>query len=132
MGELDIADQPVVGLAKRFEEVILPGQRDPLLLPKTSASLRLLQMLRDEAHRFALKNHRQQRAKSTLSSTLDHVPGIGPQKRKALLVAFGSVKRIAATPAEEIATLPGFSRKQADALLAHLNGPDHAPPEIHA
>ena len=130
--ELDLADQPVVGLAKRFEEVFLPDQRDPLLLPKTSASLRLLQMLRDEAHRFALKNHRQQRAKSTLSSTLDHVPGIGPQKSKALLVAFGSVKRIAAMPVEEIAALPGFSRKQADALLAHLNGPDHGPPEIHS
>ena len=130
--ELDLADQPVVGLAKRFEEVFLPDQRDPLLLPKTSASLRLLQMLRDEAHRFALKNHRQQRTKSALSSTLDHVPGIGPQKSKALLVAFGSVKRIAATPVEEIAALPGFSRKQADALLAHLNGPDHGPPEIHS
>ena len=128
--ELDIADQPVVGLAKRFEEVFLSDQRDPLLLPKTSASLRLLQMLRDEAHRFALKNHRQQRTKSALSSTLDHVPGIGPQKSKALLVAFGSVKRIAATPVEEIAALPGFSRKQADALLAHLNGPDHGPPKI--
>ena len=121
--ELGIEKQPVLGIAKRFEEIFLPGQSKPVILPKTSASLRLLQVLRDEAHRFALKNHREQRAKSTLTSALDDIPGIGPKKRNALLVAFGSVKRIAETPAEEIAAIPGFSPQQAADLIAHLNKP---------
>ena len=120
--ELGIDNQPVLGIAKRFEEVFLPGEAQPRILPKTSASLRLLQTLRDEAHRFALKNHRDQRAKSTLTSALDDIPGIGPKKRNALLKAFGSVKRIAATPLEEITAIPGFSQKQAGELLAYLNG----------
>ena len=111
-----------LGIAKRFEEVFLPGEAKPRILPKTSASLRQLQTLRDEAHRFALKNHRDQRAKSTLTSALDDIPGIGPKKRNALLTAFGSVKRIAATPLEEITAIPGFSQKQAGELLAYLNG----------
>ena len=111
-----------LGIAKRFEEVFLPGEAQPRILPKTSASLRLLQTLRDEAHRFALKNHRDQRAKSTLTSALDDIPGIGPKKRNALLKAFGSVKRIAATPLEEITAIPGFSQKQAGELLAYLTG----------
>ncbi|MEE3258853.1 MAG: excinuclease ABC subunit UvrC [Candidatus Latescibacterota bacterium] len=121
--ELGVENQPVLGIAKRFEEVFLPDEAKPRLLPKTSASLRLLQMLRDEAHRFALKNHRDQRAKSTLTSALDDIPGIGPKKRNVLLKAFGSVKRIAATPIAEITAIPGFSPKQAVDLLAHLNGP---------
>ena len=120
--ELGIDNQPVLGIAKRFEEVFLPGEAQPRILPKTSASLRLLQTLRDEAHRFSLKNHRHQRAKSTLTSALDDIPGIGPKKRNALLKAFGSVKRIAATPLEEITAIPGFSQKQAGELLAYLNG----------
>ena len=120
--ELGIDNQPVLGIAKRFEEVFLPGEAQPRILPKTSASLRLLQTLRDEAHRFALKNHRDQRAKSTLTSTLADIPEIGPKKRNALLKAFGSVKRIAATPLEEITAIPGFSQKQAGELLAYLNG----------
>ena len=120
--ELGIDNQPVLGIAKRFEEVFLSGEAQPRILPKTSASLRLLQTLRDEAHRFALKNHRDQRAKSTLTSALDDIPGIGPKKRNALLKTFGSVKRIAATPLEEITAIPGFSQKQAGELLAYLNG----------
>ena len=120
--ELGIDNQPVLGIAKRFEEVFLPGEAQPRILPKTSASLRLLQTLRDEAHRFALKNHRDQRAKSTLTSALDDIPGIGLKKRNALLKTFGSVKRIAATPLEEITAIPGFSQKQAWELLAYLNG----------
>ena len=120
--ELGIDNQPVVGIAKRCEEVFLPGEAQPRILPKTSASLRLLQTLRDEAHRFAVKNHRDQRAKSTLTSALDDIPGIGPKKRNALLKTFGSVKRIAATPLEEITAIPGFSQKQAGELLAYLNG----------
>ena len=120
--ELGIDNQPVLGIAKRFEEVFLPGEAQPRILPKTSASLRLLQTLRDEAHRLALKNHRDQRAKSTLTSALDDIPGIGPKKRNVLLKTFGSVKRIAATPLEEITAIPGFSQKQAGELLAYLNG----------
>ena len=118
--ELGIENQPVLGIAKRFEEIFLPGESKPVILPKTSASLRLLQVLRDEAHRFALKNHREQRAKSTLTSALDDIPGIGPKKRNALLVAFGSVKRIAETPVEEIAAIPGFGPQQAADLIAYL------------
>jgi len=120
LGELGIADQPVVGLAKRLEELFLPGQSEALLLPKTSASLRLLQQLRDEAHRFALTHHRSLREKRTLRSALDEIPGIGPKRRAALLSAFGSVQRVREASPEEIARVQGFNLKQAQQLKEHL------------
>jgi len=124
LAELGIEDQPVVGLAKRLEEIFLPGQSKPLLLSKTSASLRLLQMLRDEAHRFALEYHRKLRGKRTLTSVLDQIPGIGPRRRTALLQTFGSVRRIREAKVEEIAAVKGFSLKLAEELKAHLERPD--------
>ena len=118
--ELGIADQPVVGLAKRLEEIFLPGQSEPILLPRTSASLRLLQMLRDEAHRFALQKHRKLRDKRTLTSGLDTIPGIGPSRRIALLKTFGSIQRIREAKIEEIAAVKGISDKMAADLKDHL------------
>ncbi len=118
--EVGAEHQPVLGLAKRLEEIFLPGQTAPILLPKTSASLRLLQMLRDEAHRFALKNHREQRGKRTLTSSLDDIPGVGPKRRNALLQLFGSVQRIRAAPIEDIAAVPGFSLQLAEEIKRYL------------
>lgn len=120
LAELGIADQPVIGLAKRLEELFLPGQSEALLLPKTSASLRLLQHLRDEAHRFALTHHRSLREKRALHSALDEIPGVGPKRRAALLSAFGSVQRLREVSPEEIAQVRGFSLQQARQLKERL------------
>ena len=117
----------VVGLAKRLEELFLPGQMDPVVLPRTSASLRMLQVLRDEAHRFAVSYHRKLRARRTLGSGLDGVPGIGPSRRQALLQAFGSVRRLREADVGEIASVKGFSLKLARELKSHLE-PDRADP----
>jgi excinuclease ABC subunit C len=119
--QLGLADQPVVGLAKRLEEVFLPGAGDSLLLPRTSASLRLLQVLRDEAHRFALAYHRKLRGKRTLTSALDRIPGIGPKRRTALLQRFGSVQRVVDAEVDQIADVKGFSLKLAQDLKSHLH-----------
>ena len=120
--QLGLADQPVVGLAKKLEELFLPGAGDSLLLPRTSASLRLLQVLRDEAHRFALAYHRKLRGKRTLTSALDGIPGIGPKRRTALLQRFGSVQRIADAEIDQIAEVRGFSLKLARDLKLNLKG----------
>ncbi|MEE3233587.1 MAG: excinuclease ABC subunit UvrC [Candidatus Latescibacterota bacterium] len=118
--EVGKPNQIVLGLAKRLEEIFLPDQKAPVLLPRTSSSLRLLQILRDEAHRFALKNHRHQRAKNTLTSQLDNIPGVGPKRRNVLLQIFGSVQRIKAMAAADIAAVPGFSPQLAESILTHL------------
>lgn len=122
LGELGLEDQPVVGLAKRLEELFLPDRSDPLLLPRTSASLRLLQALRDEAHRFALRHHRNLRGKRTMSSALDDIPGIGPGRRAVLLQTFGSVRRLKEAGVEEIANVKGVGMKLAAELKSHLEG----------
>ena len=119
--EIGADTQPVLGIAKRLEEVFLPGHSTPIILPKTSASLRLLQMLRDEAHRFALKNHREQRGKRTLTSSLDDIPGVGPKRRNALIKLFGSVQRIRAASTQDIADVPGFSLHLAEDIKRHLD-----------
>jgi len=92
--ELKITNQEIIGLAKRLEEIFLPGFSDAQMLPKTSSSLKLLQQIRDEAHRFAITFHRQRRSKRTIQSKLDKIPGIGPNRRDLLLKTFGSVKKI--------------------------------------
>ena len=97
----------LVGLAKRLEEVWVPGQNFPLILPRTSEGLYLLQRVRDEAHRFAITFHRQRRSKAMTTSVLDGIPGLGEVRRKALLRQFGSVKRLRAASVEEIAARPG-------------------------
>ncbi len=111
---------PVVGLAKRREELFLPGQLDPVLLPNRSQGLYLIQRIRDEAHRFAVTYHRQRRSKVGLASTLDAVPGVGPRRRTALLRAFGSLQKIQSASIDEIAAVPGISRNVAEALKEQL------------
>jgi excinuclease ABC subunit C len=125
--EVGKPNQLVLGLAKRLEEIFLPNQKNPVLLPRTSASLRLLQILRDEAHRFALKNHRHQRTKRTLTSQLDNIPGVGPKRRNVLLQTFGSVQRIKTMDTNEIASVPGFSPQLAESILNHLNKTSNEP-----
>jgi excinuclease ABC subunit C len=125
LDELGVEGVPVVGLAKRLEEIFRPGESAPLLLPKASASLRLLQVLRDEAHRFAVSYHRKLRGKRTLASDLDAVPGIGPKRRQALLREFGSIHRLRQADVEQIARVKGFSVQLARALKNHLS-PDTA------
>jgi excinuclease ABC subunit C len=120
MRKLGVTDVALCGLAKRLEEVWLPGRADPLILPRTSEALYLLQRVRDEAHRFAITYHRQRRSKSMTVSALDDVPGLGELRRKALLRAFGSVKRLRAATVEEIAGVPGVGRRTAEAVHAAL------------
>jgi len=127
LADLGIDFIAVCGLAKRLEEVWLPGDRDPVILPRRSEGLYLLQRVRDEAHRFAVAYHRQRRAKAAKASVLDEIPGLGPTRRKALLKEFGSVKRIRHASVEEVAAVPGIGQKLAkivvDALAAdHHNG----------
>ncbi len=106
--ELGIEEVAVVGLAKRLEEVWLPRQEFPVILPRSSEGLYLLQRIRDEAHRFAVAFHRQRRSKAMTASVLDDIPGLGAVRRKALLRAFGSVKRVRAAEVDEIQQVPGI------------------------
>jgi excinuclease ABC subunit C len=122
MRKLGVTDVALCGLAKRLEEVWLPDRPDPVILPRTSEALYLLQRVRDEAHRFAITYHRQKRSKALTVSALDGVPGLGELRRKALLRAFGSVKRLRAASAEEIASVPGVGRRTAEAVVAALAG----------
>jgi excinuclease ABC subunit C len=112
---LDIgrSDLPVVGLAKRLEEVWVPGEADPVILPRTSEGLYLLQRIRDEAHRVAISFHRKRRTKASKVSALDSIPGLGPSKAKSLIKHFGSVGKIRAASVEELATAPGIGPKMA-------------------
>ncbi len=120
LATLGISDVAVCGLAKRLEEVWLPGEDDPVVLPRTSQGLYLLQRVRDEAHRTALRFQRQKRSARMTRSDLDAVPGLGPARRKALLARFGSVRRIrSATPAE-LAEVPGIGPRLAEAVLGAL------------
>ena len=120
LAELGITDVAVCGLAKRLEEVWLPGEPDPVILSRTSEGLYLLQRIRDEAHRFAITYHRQRRSTGMTSSALDTVPGLGPARRAALIKHFGSVRKLKAAGVEEIAALPGFGPRTAAAVLDAL------------
>jgi excinuclease ABC subunit C len=113
-------DIPVAGLAKRLEEVYLPGRADPLRIPRGEASLHLLQAIRDEAHRFAVRYHRSLRGRRMVDSVLDDVPGIGPERRKALLRSFGSLKRIREASMAELAEV--VPATVAEALHDALHG----------
>jgi excinuclease ABC subunit C len=117
MDEAGVADIPVIGLAKRLEEVFVDGSDDPVILPRTSEGLYLLQRVRDEAHRFAIAFHRQRRSRSMVDSLLDGVPGLGPARRKALLARFGSLKRLRGAGVDEIASVPGIGRRTAQAVV---------------
>ena len=118
--ELGIADVALCGLAKRLEEVWLPDVDEPLILPRTSEGLYLLQRLRDEAHRFAITHHRARRSRSMVESLLDQVPGLGEVRRKALITYFGSLKKLRAASVAEIAAVPGFGPKLAQSVKEAL------------
>ena len=120
MRELDLGDVPVAGLAKRFEELYLPDRSDPIMLPRNSQGLYLVQRLRDEAHRFAITYHRSVRGRRAMASVFDEIEGIGPVRKKALLKRFGSVRRIREASVEELAETPGIPRDLADRLKRHL------------
>jgi len=121
--KLGVTDVALCGLAKRLEEVWLPDRPDPVILPRTSEALYLLQRVRDEAHRFAITYHRQKRSRTMTQSALDGIPGLGELRRKALLRTFGSVKRLRAATVDEIAEVPGVGRRTAEAIHAALADP---------
>ena len=122
LAALGIDDVSVCGLAKRLEEVWLPGQDYPVIMSRSSEGLYLLQRVRDEAHRFAITYHRAKRGKAATTSALDSVPGLGPARRAALLKAFGSVKAVsAATPDEIASAVPGIGPKLAETVVAALH-----------
>jgi excinuclease ABC subunit C len=119
-------DIPVAGLAKRLEEVYLPGRPDPVLIPRASEALFVLQHLRDEAHRFAITYHRRKRARRALASPLDEIPGVGPARKRALLRRFGSLSRLRDASVDEIAATPGVGATTAAAIHEHLHHPGGA------
>jgi len=137
-GQLGVAEKvladagltiPAIGLAKRLEEVYLPGQPEPLMIPRGSEALFVLQHLRDEAHRFAITYHREKRARRALRSPLDDIPGVGASRKKALLKRFGSLARLRTAEPEEIRQVPGVGKALAQTIYDHLHGvavPDQA------
>ena len=120
MREMGVHHIPAVGLAKRFEELFVPDEDDPIVLPRGGEALYLVQRIRDEAHRFAITFHRQVRGKSSIQSALDTIPGIGPKRKKALLRKFGSVKQIREAEVAEIASTVGFTTALAEKVKAEL------------
>jgi excinuclease ABC subunit C len=111
---------PIVGLAKENEELFLPGQSDPVLLPRDSQALYLVQRVRDEAHRFAVTFHRDRRGKASIQSKLDEIPGVGPKRKKALIKVFGSVRGIREASVADIAAVDGISPALAEQIKAAL------------
>lgn len=122
LDELGIDDVAVCGLAKRLEEVWLPGDDQPVILPRSSEGLYLLQRVRDEAHRFAITYHRAKRSKTVKESALDTVPGLGPARRQALLKHFGSVKKLREATAAEMCEVPGIGPAIAEVIASTLKG----------
>ncbi len=120
MEELGLDAVPVVSLAKRQEEIFVPGQSESILLPRDSQALFLVQRIRDEAHRFAVGYHRTVREKTGLASQLDAIPGIGPRRRQALLKKFGSLDAIREASVDDLAAVPGMTRHAAEQLKANL------------
>lgn len=120
---LGLGDLPLVSLAKREEEVFLPGRSEPVRLSRRSPALRTLQQARDEAHRFAITFNRQRRSMRTLTSELLSIPGVGPTRRRSLLHRFGSLQGVRDAQPEDIAALPGFSLASARRILAQLQQP---------
>jgi excinuclease ABC subunit C len=119
-GAVGVTEIPFVSLAKREEEVFVPGREDSLRLSRRSPSLRLLQRARDEAHRFGVAYNRKRRTQRTITSELLEISGIGPTRRRALLERFGSLAGVRSATTAELASLPGFSTKLADRILRQL------------
>jgi excinuclease ABC subunit C len=131
-GQLSVAEKvlgdggfeiPAIGLAKRLEEVFLPGQPEALRIPRGSEALFVLQHIRDEAHRFAITYHRQKRAKRALRSPLDDIPGVGATRKKALLRRFGSLTRVRAADVKELEATPGVGPALARTIHERLHSP---------
>jgi excinuclease ABC subunit C len=120
LDDLGVTDVAVIGLAKRLEEVWVPSEPDPVIMPRNSEGLFLLQRVRDEAHRFAITYHRSKRSKRMTASALDAVPGLGEHRRKALVTHFGSVARLKQASIEEITSVPGIGMSTAKAVLDAL------------
>jgi excinuclease ABC subunit C len=123
LSELGVTEVALCGLAKRLEEVWLPGDDRPVILPRSSEGLYLLQRVRDEAHRFAIAYHRQKRSRAMTASALDGVPGLGEVRRRALLREFGSVRRLRSATVAEVAEVPGIGLRTAEAIVAALSDP---------
>src|SRR5690348_8162285 len=121
MAQVGLGPIPIVSLAKREEEVFVPGRAESLRLPRRSPSLRLLQRARDEAHRFGLAYNRKRRTTRTITSELLNIPGVGPNRRRRLLERFGSLAGVRSASVAELATVPGFSTRLAERILSHLN-----------
>lgn len=119
--ELGIVDVTLIGLAKRLEEVWVPDDDEPVILPRNSQAMFLLQQIRDEAHRFAITYHRQQRSKRMRTSELDDIPGLGQVRRTDLVKHFGSVKKLKAANVEEIGQVKGFGPKLAATVYQALH-----------
>ncbi|MFD9945589.1 excinuclease ABC subunit UvrC [Nonomuraea sp. NPDC059023] len=122
LDELGVDDVAVCGLAKRLEEVWLPTDDQPVIMPRSSEGLYLLQRVRDEAHRFAITYHRAKRSKSVKESALDAVPGLGPARKQALLKRFGSVKKLKEATVAEIREVPGIGEATAEMIVSRLKG----------
>ncbi len=121
LADLDLADEVrLIGLAKRLEEVWVPGEEFPLILPRASEGLYLLQRVRDESHRFAITHHRGRRSKAMVESVLDGVPGLGEVRRATLLAQFGSLRKLRAASLDDLLALPGFGPSTAQAVLDAL------------
>ncbi|MFH9422563.1 excinuclease ABC subunit UvrC [Streptomyces sp. NPDC017529] len=131
LAELGVDDVAVCGLAKRLEEVWVPDEDDPIVLPRSSEGLYLLQRVRDEAHRFAIAYQRNKRGKRLKAGPLDSVPGLGESRRQALLKHFGSVKKLRAARIEDICEVPGIGRKTAETIAAALAGTAPAAPAVN-
>ncbi|HET7072884.1 MAG TPA: helix-hairpin-helix domain-containing protein, partial [Mycobacterium sp.] len=118
--ELGVTDVAVIGLAKRLEEIWVPSEPDPVIMPRNSEGLYLLQRVRDEAHRFAITYHRSKRSKRMTASALDAVPGLGEHRRKALVTHFGSIARLKEATVDQITAVPGIGVATATAVLEAL------------
>jgi len=130
LDELGVTDVAVIGLAKRLEEIWVPAEPEPLIMPRNSEGLYLLQRVRDEAHRFAISYHRSKRSKRMTASMLDAIPGLGEMRRKALVTHFGSVARLRHASIDEITAVPGIGAATAAAVLEALNVAPTAPGSV--
>ncbi len=131
LDELGIDDVALCGLAKRLEEVWLPGEDDPVVLPRSSEGLYLLQRVRDEAHRFAITYQRGKRSKRLTAGELDSVPGLGETRRQALLKHFGSLKKLRAATVDDLCAVPGIGRRTAETVAAALSSRTPAAPAVN-
>lgn len=125
LGELNLlglADIAVIGIAKEYEHIYLKGRDEPLILPRESKALHLLERIRDEAHRFAISYHKKLLSRKVPSSELDNIPGIGEKRRRALLIHFGSVDRIKKASLEEILNVEGMDEKSANSVINYFKG----------